>query len=1136
MSGAVAAPALTVEQELAVARRSEPLLLAAGAGSGKTSVLVARVLRAVREDGVPPGAVLAITFTERAAGELRERIRAGLLGLGDRDAARELEAAFVGTFHGFCARLLRAHALAAELDPEFAVLDEGLAARLRERAFTTALTAFLEGERAAAVDLVAAYRVDRVRATVEGVYAELRSRGERAPALPLPAPAPADADARAGVQACALFDELLRGFGVAYEQLKHARGAVDFDDLELRALELLHGHPRIRAAWSERFELLMVDEFQDTNPRQLAILEALDRDNLFTVGDAQQSIYAFRHADVALFRERRERLQAAGASLELTRNFRSHPAVLEVVNVVFAERLREFPRLVAGRDDDARALRAGHGARRERPVPLVSGQLALDIEPSPLGEAPSPRVELLIAARSGWERDRRLADALGAGLPRAPAWRHAEARLLAERVRRLVADGDARPGEVAVLLRGLGDVEVYERALRLAGLPTLATVGGFWSSQQVQDLLAYMRTVANPLDEEAVYGVLASPLCGCSADGLALVAGAARKRGTGVWEAVTALADVLAPADREALARIREHMDDARARAATRTLAAILEGALDGLGYRRHVRALRWGGRRLANVHKLLRLARRHEAEEGRDLRGFLDHAAQLALAAEPDAPPEGAEPDAVRLMSVHAAKGLEFPVVCVADLARTPNTGLPTLLVDGRRLGLRLVRLDGAPGTPVLDYEDLVEQRRAAQAEEEDRILYVAMTRARERLLLSGSVELGRWPDDRPGAAPIAWLGPALSPELAQLVADSPAATFEVGVGRAAVRCTVLSVDSAAELLGPGAPSAQTGPAPTPAPAVTPAPAPTPGAAPTTALQAPAPPGSASPQPAPAPPPAANAPAPRTAPTTLSYTALSELERCGYRYYLERVVGLGEDRSAARSAGPRRLEGRARGTLVHRLLETYGEGARAPSAQDVGRAADELGLRVAPQERERLARLVAGVLSSPPVAALAGAARVRREHPFAFALGPDEALLTGVIDVLAQDGDGAATIVDYKSDRVEADVDLESLAQREYGLQRLVYGLAALRAGAPSVEVVHVFLERAGEHVSVRWQAGERAALEGSLRARVRLAATETYAVSARPHRGLCLTCPGRAALCSWDEQETLRERPPAVGERREA
>src|SRR5207237_8209790 len=138
-------------------------------------------------------------------------------------------------------------------------------------------------------------------------------------------------------------------FGAAYERLKRVRGAVDFDDLELLARELLERHESTRAAWSERFALLMVAEFQDTNPRQLAILRALERENLFTVGDELQSIYGCRHADVRLFRARRAELAERGAALALRRNFRAREPLLDVVNVLFATRFEGYAPLVADR-------------------------------------------------------------------------------------------------------------------------------------------------------------------------------------------------------------------------------------------------------------------------------------------------------------------------------------------------------------------------------------------------------------------------------------------------------------------------------------------------------------------------------------------------------------------------------------------------------------------------------------------------------------------------------------------------------------------------------------------------------------------------------------------------------------------
>ena len=203
----------------------------------------------------------------------------------------------------------------------------------------------------------------------------------------------------------------------------------------------------------------------------------------------------------------------------------------------------------------------------------------------------------------------------------------------------------------------------------------------FWGHRQIGDLLAYLRALANPLDEQALYGVLASPLGGCSLDCLALLARAARAARTGrlgdgarrARGGGGARSAGSRPATAQALESFCAKLESERTTAGRRTISELIERAVEGCGYREHVLGLDWGERRLANVHKLLRLARRFEASEGRDLRGFLDHVEHLkeAVTVEPDAPVEGVEPDAVRLMTVHAAKGLEFPVVCLADLGR---------------------------------------------------------------------------------------------------------------------------------------------------------------------------------------------------------------------------------------------------------------------------------------------------------------------------------------------------------------------------------------------------------------------------------------------------------------------------------
>lgn len=1080
---------LTDEQEQAVARRHGSLLLAAGAGSGKTSVLVERFVRAVREDGIAPGRILAITFTERAAGELRERVRARLLELDERDFAREAEAANVSTFHGFCARLLRTHPLQAGVEPGFQILEEGFAERLRVLAFSEALAGFLDGSRPEAVDLVAAYGADPLRAMVLGAYAQLRSLGQTQPRLPAVARggAAGERDNRA-LLSCALIDELMERFDKVYTERKHSRAKLDFDDLELSARSLLRRRADVRDSWAERFELLMVDEFQDSSPRQLQVLATLDRDNLFTVGDELQSIYGFRHAEVSLFRERRELLSKRGSSLALTRNFRSRPEILAAVERIFAARMGE------------------HFA------PLIPARSACS--------GGEPIVELLLTDKRGWERlpgDEDLR-----GMSEATPWRQAEARLLASRIAQLISTGQAQAGEIVVLLRALGDVPVYESALRSHGLPTLAGVGGFWGHQQVGELLAWLRSLANPFDELALYSTLASPLVGVSSDALALIARVAHERKRGVWLALSdgasELDPLLAPADRMRIASFRRLFASERAVAPLHPISELLRRAIAATGYEAYVLSRTWGERRLANVQKLIRLARRFESQEGRDLRRFLDHVTHLEQAAgsrEADAPVGDGEVESVRLMSIHAAKGLEFPVVCVADLGRDPNLRSPELLVDrdGARVGLRLLELSTPEPSSALDYDKLREERRAAEDEEEDRVLYVACTRAENRLLLSGSVSFERWPPSRSGVAPIAWLAPALIPDAPSLAASdrrpTEASTVDLG-GGLRVRCVFNAP-------GGGAQSGIDSMPESPATAI--------GGIGSSEM----PLGDVSVAGSGAALASSRVQAPLLDPSaTMSYTSLAELERCGYRYYLERVLGLPENRALARGGDDGGIEARTRGTIVHVLLEAVDFARpRPPSAREVGAVARRIAASLGAGERERIATLIAGALASDPARLLATASRPRREHPFAFSLLPGEPLVTGVLDLIVERPDGSSLIVDYKSDRLAGSLDLERLVQRDYSIQRLLYALAAIEDGVEQVEVAHWFLERPDSWVATRFASSERHHLRGLLLSRVESARACGFTVTERPHRGICLTCPGRGGLCSWGEDRTMAEHP---------
>jgi ATP-dependent helicase/nuclease subunit A len=1297
------AVALTDEQEEAIERRQGALLLAANAGSGKTTVLVERFVRAVHEDGVSPGRILAITFTERAAGELRERVRRRLHELGDRGAARETEAAFVSTIHGFCARLLRAHPLAAGLSPGFAVLDEGTAAGLRQEAFDRALAGWMTGP--AELDLAAACGVDGLAAAVARAHDELRSRGMARPRLPvagrrhspesaleglvvagaaladelaatgaagvrveaareqlervalarigpgddvgglwagheggLPdgglrgggeatrrgrtAPAPgldelklhrgakalktelADAYEAARLRCCEARDDavgvvgldllgrLLEAFAERFAALKRARGALDFDDLELCVRDLLVGDAELRERWSGRFDLLMVDELQDTNQREMSILGALDRGNLFTVGDEFQSIYGFRHADVGIFRRRRAELAAEDGVRALSRNFRSRPALLSAINAAFAPLFgADFVPLVAG--------------RAERP----------DGERSD-GE---PLVELMLSDSAGWQET-----APGEEPGPGPPWRRAEAALLAGRIDDLIAAGGTRAGEIVVLLRYATAAGVYGQALAERGIPIAAALGGgFYGAQEIADLGAYVRVLANPLDDLALYGVLASPLCGLRADGLAVLGLAARALERSPWEVLVA-AGGGEPAAVEGLAGLSAEDSDRLAGAVAlieseRRAAAGL-GLADLLvrsGYAERGLGGRGAALGLANIQKLLRLAREFEAREGSDLRAFADRLAAGRLGSSREQHAQLAETDAVRLMTVHAAKGLEFPVVCLADLGHGPPIGAPIILTDGEAVGLRLPDLEGGKPAEAFAYTELRSRAGKAALAEEQRIAYVGMTRARERLILSGAAHFAHWPTPGPYAAAIAWLAPAVVSDLADRLAG-PTGVSELDLGGARVRLTLTAagdipalrdvvgpatalrdvvgpaLDSrpparpadqpAARRRGPRVAAGQISlfddPEPAGPPAVDSAPTGRPSVnpgltgpsvdgvgalsavgvgvvgSPAVAVGV----GVGAVDPDRLDPPAGDL---RTAdhqasgtrrspasggagskateerraavsslppPSSISYSSLVDHARCGYGYYLRRVLGLATlpPPPALEPAGG--YDAAQRGRIVHRLLERLDFRRPVLPTPALVRAA------AAPDQPTdddltAAAELVAAFARSPLCLRLARAETVRREAAFAVLVG--DLLVNGFIDVLAREADGASLIVDYKTDRIDADTDLAARVAADYDVQRQIYALAALRTGATSVEVAYCFLRRPDQVVGLRYLPTDAARLEARLAELAGPLVDGHFPVSPRPHRGLCATCPGRPRLCSWDEALTLGDDPSAAGRR---
>jgi ATP-dependent helicase/nuclease subunit A len=874
---------------------------------------------------------------------------------------------------------------------------------------------------------------------------------------------------------------LLELYGERYEKGKRERSGLDFEDLELIARDLLKADEGLREQYASRFAHVLVDEFQDTNPLQNELLEKLERGNLFRVGDEKQSIYGFRNADVEVFREHWARAVEEGRAESITVNFRSRGEVLDAIDLAFERTW----------GDEFEPLREAPGSREGEPR----------VEPC---------VELLVTDRSKarWDAALGTDDPFGAAMHGATPWRAAEARLLARRVGELVAEGGWEWRDVVLLFRATTSIALYERALEERGIPTHVVGGrGYWAQQQVADLRHWLGALANPLDELAVYSVLASPLAGLSLDAVALIGLHAREAGRHVHWAITepnGLLDALPERDRGRLTRFVSLFEAERRAAAQVSLETLIDRAVTETGYDRHILSLPGGQRRMANVRKLMRMAREFEADEGRDLRGFIDALAErdLVQAREGEAPLEAEALDAVRLMTVHRAKGLEFPVVCVADLGKDGKEDYgPVRISDDGSLGLRLASLGGGTVNSERLERIEAEQRTAGEAEEK-RIFYVAVTRAQQHLVLSGATDLEKLEPPGEMREPMRWVLRGFCPGAA---ADGAPDGLHVDEreGRAVrVRWTRLTPANAEELL-PAADRAPDAPEPEPAGGER---------QPELGLAA--------------------LPAPRALPVSrLSYTGLEAYRRCSYRFYLERALHL------PRAEAPPPLEaeppelgmsGRTRGSLVHELLERLDFRRPLVPAEDaVAALIESHGLPVRDEEVADLRDMVERFAGSELRTRIARARRVRTELPFAFTLVPPGAggrslLVNGVVDVHAVE-DGGLLVADYKSDPLDGRDPVE-LTEEAYSTQRLVYALAGLRGGAERVEVAHCFLERPERLATAAYEASDAAGLEAELLELARGVVEGRFEPAATPHRDLCGDCPGRVALCSWDEEHTLR------------
>ncbi len=1112
----------TPEQERAIDATGS-VGIRAGAGTGKTGVLAARFVALLRPRGDQSALVdevrqiLAITFTDKAAAGVKERIRTLVAAELERAAPgeraswervrRELLGAQISTIHAFCARIVRENPLEAGIDPEAAILDEHegrawvegivedeLIARLRRGdAATTALLrrrrslrggrdggavgavvrilerlgtsgrdptwlaealarqealapgaeAALEGakQRIAAAVRGALDTKDRSRKVAKlrdawpGIEPLLAGFGPASPAgalvavdrlarlLPgLKLPAAVDDALRrengvlrgtlpeewgflATLPEARLLTGLLADLATAVRLRQRADGVLTFDALVTEARRLLVTHPGVRARYAGRFRAILVDEFQDTDAVQAEVVRQLASGGalLFVVGDEKQSIYRFRGADVAVFQETRA---ALGAELALGTNFRSQPAVLEFVNALAARTLCIPP-----------------GSRGEHwTVFGDADRLVADRAQ----EWPRPAVRLVsFVPRDG--RAKLQAEV-----------REVEGRVLAGVVADMLAREvpRVRPGEIAVLFRTLNQVKAYEYALRRREIPYYVVKGrGFFQCQEVRDVVSLLGAIADPRDEVALAAALRSPMFGVDDDTLwrlAWPADAERPRLARRFRAVETFAD-FPVGQRAELARVRDllaHLRRARSRA---TLPELFAEALAATDFEPVCLTQFQGMQKVANVRKLIELARTAERRRHVTLREFVRFVRELTTreAREPEAALVGEHDDVVRLMTIHQAKGLEFPVVILVDLGRALERERDTLVLDDT-LGVLAAPVSGVGAFPLRHarLEEYRARERDRARAEHARLLYVACTRARDHLvLLEGRGEPGYLADGK--GDPFVWchqVWDLLGRERVQGFVAGEDAETELALAGGG---TVL-LERAERYLAP----AGAADAPMPAPRTAP-----PSAADEAAVER-----------------ALRAPRVAVSEVVTSPTALADFVRCPRQYWYRHVLELAERGQGGARA--RLLGTAAHGVLEVLPLEASGNPDPEPEVRAYLAAMPET-LALSSADVDSLTRDVTRAARALRAEVAAGLVVVGREVPFVLPLpvGRPRLLVQGRIDFLGQRG-ATAVVRDYKYARASAG------AAMQYVTQLAAYQLAVAGAGGGPVEADVLFLR----DEPVRW------------------------------------------------------------------
>ncbi len=1092
--------------------------IVAGPGSGKTTVLVEHFRWLVERRGVSPRHIVAITFTEKAANNMHERLvrEAPTVELRER-----FERAQISTIDAFCNRLLREHALDVGLDPDFRILDPSEQEVETRRVVGEVLNEMFAADSEAAYEFLEAFagsnryaeefqishvhdqfyqlylgvrawdgkpfvrEADQVTAYHELIAllgSEAAKRNSKhlsnwAQSAPPAAGAAFDSEHLEWLstveQNIEFMTNLGRGkslpkktgedlikiaqsarlstthgaarrwvvrvverIGEVYGEWKRANGALDFPDLVERAVRFLDARIELRS----QFHHILIDEYQDTNTPQAKLAKLLRGDAkdgsrvLYAVGDINQSIYGFRHADPEVFRDYRKQVEADGGHVvELRTNFRSRPEILKAVGAIL------------------------QGAEGIEPHELIAGNE--EFAPKAV-----PSVEVLIA-RGRVEEDSEAHERREIA--------HTAARIF-ELHEMLRVGNPARPvrwNDFAILLRTHDQVSRFAAKLRDEGVPYQLSAGrGFFESPEVRDLVHFLRTLRNPRDEIGLAAVLRSPLVGLSDEALLRMKLAARNLAEALRNPPQLDAE-----DAARLDRFRPRFSYCRQVREDQPADLLLSRLVAESGYEAWLLTQPGGLQQAANVQKLIAILRALTRLRDLPFAGVVERLERLQEVGTPEteASVQDSAEDAVHLMTMHAAKGLEFPVVFLPALGRGQRFDSDPLLYSPEE-GIGISWLDAATGESFGDaaYRAIRERRKRQERDEFDRLLYVAMTRAEEHLVLSASLKTTLSSKGKESVRVehgSKYLRDNLGIEFQPV---DEVATMEQRDGFAfrLFRTTqdpasarpilahpqeshVIRIDRAA-------------------------------------------PGNAS-------------------DSEAAVTSVALFSDCPRRYYLSRYLGF-----AGGSTTGARLQRTARPRADHPFVPSRGASANAPDdalpAEPDETDATELGHKIhavlagseppgslSPQALQLVENFQASELgrlaATAPVAA--------REQDLTFSI--EEHLLRGQIDLWFEH-DGGRLLVDYKTDQVDREQARERL--RSYGLQLQLYALALEQAGSgrPSRAVAYFLRPNLALDVDLSAPALERA--RDAVRRFFGAQAKLEFPLQVGEH---CLRCPYYRGLC---------------------